>query len=481
MLSKQINHKASRKLLMSTMADSTSAGRLYFEISDVVLFAARNSRVTGIQRVQLNLIRLLASKHDIRCVFLHPRYNLMCEFDPHELIASAEFESEGMLLQLGILRGWEGFPSKYRVKEYLRGYAGNKLLRNCKKVDLYLSALMFPARFAKTGLRRMREMRGNVGKIRVCKNPELAAGDVLVFLGANWSLPAVIEFGRRHAAEGGGVVQLVYDLIPALYPQYCTEGVTRDFNQWLGLVREHVSRFMCISRCTANDLRTALHIEDTASVAVVPLAHELDGFARNSKQPLALPAALDSAQREFVLCAGTIEIRKNGVALLRGWVKLYAEIGDQLPLLVFAGKRGWMIEEFDKVMTEEPVLSRWVKIVESPSDSELAALYQHCLFTVYPSLYEGWGLPIGESTWFGKYCVTSACSSMPEVCGDLVDYIDPNSLESLTGALRRAIVDREYLLGCEAKIRAAPLRTWEDVANHMFDLLQSGSGWDQSG
>ena len=59
-----------------------------------------------------------------------------------------------------------------------------------------------------------------------------------------------------------------------------------------------------------------------------------------------------------------------------------------------------------------------MRIVDSPSDRELAYLYQRCLFAAYPSLYEGWGLPVGEAAWFGKYVISSNATSLPEVCGD---------------------------------------------------------------
>jgi glycosyltransferase involved in cell wall biosynthesis len=170
---------------------------------------------------------------------------------------------------------------------------------------------------------------------------------------------------------------------------------------------------------------------------------------------------------------GTLEIRKNGALLLRAWLRLLADLGDQTPMLVFAGRRGWLLDEFDALLAQHPQLQRFVKVVSQPSDQELSRLYSGCLFTVFPSLYEGWGLPIGEAAWFGKFCIASNASSMPEVCGDLIDYVDPNDFEDLYHKVRRAIREPDYIRQREARIKQAPLRSWSDVSRNICAQLLS--------
>ncbi len=124
--------------------------------------------------------------------------------------------------------------------------------------------------------------------------------------------------------------------------------------------------------------------------------------------PTELPATTrvsDSAKRfaelsgkEFVLCVGTIEIRKNHGFLVKIWEALAAEFGDaEIPRLVFVGKWGWNIEELKDEIDRTRALDRWLIVYNNLSDSELDHLYEHCLFTAYPSFAEGWGLPVGES------------------------------------------------------------------------------------
>ena len=91
--------------------------------------------------------------------------------------------------------------------------------------------------------------------------------------------------------------------------------------------------------------------------------------------------------------------------------------------------------------------------VEDPSDADLTALYRGCLFTVFPSLYEGWGLPVTESLAFGKPCVVAAVASLPEAGGDLARYFDPDNLHDAVGVIRAVLQDRPGLAAWEARVR----------------------------
>ena len=78
--------------------------------------------------------------------------------------------------------------------------------------------------------------------------------------------------------------------------------------------------------------------------------------------------------------------------------------------------------------------------LEGTSDPDLAALYRRCLFTVYPSLYEGWGLPVTESLCYGKTPLLSRVASLPEAGGEFADYFEIGSKVGLAAALKRLVV-----------------------------------------
>ncbi|MCK4616651.1 MAG: glycosyltransferase, partial [Pirellulales bacterium] len=123
-------------------------------------------------------------------------------------------------------------------------------------------------------------------------------------------------------------------------------------------------------------------------------------------------------------------------------------------------------------LQEDLSLQQVVTIIPQATDADLAALYQRCLFFVYPSLVEGWGLPVGEAAWFGKYSVVSSSSSLPEVCGNLVDYADPGNITEITQSIKRAVLDEEYRKQREKNIAQASLRSWKNVAVHLKQILE---------
>lgn len=164
-----------------------------------------------------------------------------------------------------------------------------------------------------------------------------------------------------------------------------------------------------------------LPIADAAATRVL-----CTGVPRLSTKCPRLPAderlmAFCSHERPFLLCVGTLEVRKNGIALLKAWQRLRASLGDATPHLVFSGRRGWKIDPFFSLLNSDPWLRSQVSLIADASDADIAFLHERSLCSIYPSLYEGWGLPVGEAAWFGRTCITSRESSLPEVCGRLPD------------------------------------------------------------
>jgi len=449
---------------------------IYFDVTDIVSYAANNDRVSGIQRVHFNLIADLSRKHGgevVRGIFLHPQTNDMVEFDPSRLFERGEFDASAFLQQLGLEPVRRFLPRPRSIKNYLRRYDANKGWRALKKLDIYISSVFMPSRLVSMGLKQQ----GSTPKWALPLSPleRLPEGAHYVVLTANNA--RLLPFSRLHRQRGGDMVQMVYDLIPHVCADLFAEERVSEFREWLGELAQQHPRVISISECTARDLRAYLGASAVGwDIQVVPLAHELDGFKRNEDVKLAEAALRRLPPSPFVLCVGTLENRKNGITLLRAWERVVGELGDAAPRLVFAGRYGWMIEEFKALLAAKPVLAGTVQVLESPGDRELAWLYGHCLFTVFPSLYEGWGLPVGEAAWFGKYSIVSSSSSLPEVCGDLADYVDPTDPAEMANMIRAAIAEPGHVAAKEAQIRQAPLRRWSDVADDVYRVVTQGPG-----
>lgn len=97
--------------------------------------------------------------------------------------------------------------------------------------------------------------------------------------------------------------------------------------------------------------------------------------------------------------------------------------------MVIAGRRGWQTDDLYDLMTTDPETAERFIFLHNADDQELSWLYKNCMFTVYPSHYEGWGLPVAESMHYRTPCIASEASSIPEIAGELVSYFNPSSSE----------------------------------------------------
>jgi hypothetical protein len=185
---------------------------------------------------------------------------------------------------------------------------------------------------------------------------------------------------------------------------------------------------------------------------------------------------VDKLPSEYVLCVGTLDERKNHLLLLEVWTELCARHGDRIPPLLLVGKWGWRsgagIQTFEKKLEETGFLAGKIILLGNLSDAEVDYLYRHCLFTVFPSFAEGWGLPVGESLACGKPCIASNSSSIPEVGGSLVRYVDPHDYRSAVAVIEKPLMDRGDLAEWTAKIACEfKPRTWENVIDTVVDKI----------
>ena len=197
----------------------------------------------------------------------------------------------------------------------------------------------------------------------------------------------------------------------------------------LPLAARRADVFAAISQATADDL--AAHFPRTAAKTVVtPLAADEHFFAAQAgdvHERLGL-------QRPYVLAVGTLEPRKNLPALIEAFIGLPEDTHD----LVLVGALGWDTGETQAAIAGHPDRIRALGHV---SDADLAALYAGAALFAYPSLYEGFGLPVLEAMAAGAPVLTSNISSLPEVAGDAAVLADPRSVDSIREGLRRALSD----------------------------------------
>jgi glycosyltransferase involved in cell wall biosynthesis len=281
---------------------------------------------------------------------------------------------------------------------------------------------------------------------------ELAApGDVMLMLGATWSHP---DYGglinRQCKANGLRFALLIYDLIPVRRPEWSDRLVVRAFRRWIESSLPVCDTVFAISRATAADVEAYAREQGVAlpgPVVTLPLGSEL-------RQSPGTRSVRLPPRGSYALTVSTIEARKNHLLLFRVWRRLLDEMPrEEVPALVFAGRVGWLVADLMQQIANTDNLGGKLIIIESPSDAELAALYDGCLFTLFPSFFEGWGLPVTESLGFGKPCLIANRTSLPEAGGDLVRSFDPDNLHDAYAVIRNAIEDRAGLAAWEDRVR----------------------------
>jgi len=281
-----------------------------------------------------------------------------------------------------------------------------------------------------------------------------APGDVLLVLGSPWSHPDYAALVSEQRERGLLFALLVYDLIPIRRPEWCDRGLVRLFRAWFQTVLPLCDVVFAISQATATDVEIYARDSGLAlpgRVQAIPIGA---GFG-DSPQPSAasMKHALPKAG-SYALFVSTIEARKNHVLLFRIWRRLLEDMTpDQVPTLVFAGRVGWMVGDLMHQIANTDHLDGKLVVIEDPTDVELAALYRGCLFTLFPSLYEGWGLPVTESLAFGKPCIISNRTSLPEAGGTLARVFDPDNLHDAYQVIRQTIEDRAGLARWEAQVQ----------------------------
>jgi glycosyltransferase involved in cell wall biosynthesis len=298
-------------------------------------------------------------------------------------------------------------------------------------------------------------------------------GDVLISVGLDWDYSYYKRFYELRKEYGIKVVTCCYDLIPVLYPQYCVNDVANIFANYFLELADASDVILCISRQSEKDLNEMLYQMGGASPAtmVFPLGDKVPA----SNLDEISPAVELICSESFILYVSTIERRKNHEVLYRAYHLLCSQ-GKRasLPKLVFVGMPGWGVSELLKDIELDPLTQGLIIRLNHVNDAELAALYKAAKFCVFPSLYEGWGLPVGEALSMGKALICSNKGSLPEVGGGLVQYLEPWSPDAWAEAIHRLSTDESWLRSWEERVvQNYSTRAWADAANVVQTCVDS--------
>lgn len=224
----------------------------------------------------------------------------------------------------------------------------------------------------------------------------------------------------------------VYDLSSVIFPLYHT--------WWRSLINKllfrrnlnKANKIVAISKNTKKDLIHYFKIPEDKILIIYPTLPEKAKIETQPKVPIKIP---------YILYFGTLEPRKNIASIVMALYKL--KIRNKFSYsLVIAGKEGWSYDEIYKLV-DRLGLKNEVIFTGYVTEEEKRYLFMHAKLFVYPSYYEGFGIPTIEAMSYGCPVITSYVSSLPEACGNAAYYVSPYSIEDITKGIKKVLTDDE--------------------------------------
>ncbi len=261
-------------------------------------------------------------------------------------------------------------------------------------------------------------------------------------------------------------VMTIHDLTTFLYPEHRGKEVSERLSARVKEASKITHKIMAVSQSTGRDIEKYLKVSAKKIAVIYPGLSQLD------KPNHQLPNNLKT--KSYILFVGTVEPRKNLVGLFKAYSLLPLRLQEQYPLVI-VGAEGWNVgETYDAFKTLK--LEGKVKFLGFVSDASLAKLYQEAAVFVYPSLYEGFGLPVLEALSFGTPVVTSNISSLPEVAGQAALLVDPLEPKSICRGLQEVLEHQEVIerLKKEAEKQVKKF-SWETAAKKTLKVLEEAA------
>lgn len=321
------------------------------------------------------------------------------------------------------------------------------------------------------GFNRLRWMLRRKSKAPVQDPIKFSAGDRLIWMSIS-SDAAKLQLLRSLALQGR--VQTFFychDIIPIIFPQYVGKDYVIAFGQYLKVMAETATGVIFNSRASQDDFHMHYPMAKMTQTIINPALGDLLPLP-NGSVSLDVQAVLES---RFILYVSTIEPRKNHDVLYRAYVRAHQQ-GIELPKLVFLGRQGWLIDDQIHYMRNDPRVIDSIVFLHEASDHELALLYRRCLFTVYPSFYEGWGMPVSEALSLGKFCLISGCGGLADAGAIGCMHIDPHDVLSWLEWIKFYATHEEALSEKEDFIRDRyASENWRDFSNKIMRFTQANS------
>lgn len=263
------------------------------------------------------------------------------------------------------------------------------------------------------------------------------------------------------------IIITIYDFSFTLYPHWHPKERINYFNKNFWQNIERADKIIVISDYIKKE---GVHFGlPEEKLRTVHLGFNDEVFKIYPSQDLQSIRNKYSLPEHFILYVGSIEPRKNLKNLLRAYISLDGGLRQDLKL-VLVGFKGWQNKEIMKLLKKAKSDVIYLGYL---SDKELGELYNIATLFVYPSLYEGFGLPPLEAMACGCPVMVSKTASLPEVCGDAVQYIDPHDVDSIAEGIEKVLSDETLRKSLVVKgLERSKLFSWERTAKEHIKVFE---------
>ncbi len=280
--------------------------------------------------------------------------------------------------------------------------------------------------------------------------------------------PDVFHANNFYCPRGLRRARLIYtlhDLSFMSHPEWTTEANRMGCFQGVFRASLCADLVMAVSESSRRHFLEVFPYYPAERIVVVYLASRFSGAT-----PVRQPGSLDMLRPGgFWLSVATLEPRKNHERLLRAYARLKQQFPHAYPLVLCGGK-GWMVDQFERRLADLG-LSRDVIVTGYVDDTALQWLYENCFAFVYPSLFEGFGLPVLEAMSLGAPVIASRTTSIPEIVGSAGVLVDPLDEGAIAAAMQQLLTGERNRERLRAAARQEAARfSWDASARRVLDL-----------
>ena len=296
----------------------------------------------------------------------------------------------------------------------------------------------------------------------------LTAEDSLFVPGSFWLGKYISSLVAQARAAGAPVTGFVHDMLLLSHPEWLPGRHSDQFRRGCETFLPSCAAILCNSRYTQEEVRRFVSGFGAKPIQTCRLADQ----AIEHSSPLVPAAVSEMLGKRYALFVSTITPPKNHGLLVAAWQCLWHELGALTPYLLFVGG-GAPAAPLAALMARQELVGGRVIWLGSVDDDSLEELYRCAWLTIYPSLGEGYGLPVAEALSRGKVCLAAMSGGIREVSADLIDSIDPLEPRSVVARVKMYLSEPSRLAAREAEIRRRyRSTTWSETARTVRAVLE---------